>query len=145
MTCAAPALNLDLLQAPHGRGRRRHSAALGHSCARVERACLWRRSGEEKDRSNSELVLPDGLSAVSAALRMRVRQVHVGHTQSSLRSMGFLRAAKADDPPGLSAPREWSACVPLIWWPVWGYNIGELWQNSGLPLAELLSLAAQPV
>ena len=103
MSCTAPALSDSL-------------KALGHRCLHVHHACLWRRSGEEKDRSNSELVLPGGLASADAraALRMRVRQVHIGHTQNSLRSMGFLRAATADDPPSLSAPSAWSACVPVV-------------------------------
>ena len=26
-----------------------------------------------------------------------------------------------------------------MWWPLWGYNIGEFFQNSVLPIAELLA------
>ena len=68
---------------------------------------------------------------------MRMRGVHVGHTEYRLRDLDLFRFANASSPPAIRRPPRWSACTPLVWWPLWGYNIGEYWQNSALPLAEL--------
>ena len=37
-------------------------------------------------------------------------------------------------------PESYVKCeVPLMWWPLWGYNIGEYFQNSALGIAELVA------
>ena len=101
-----------------------------HKCHSVERVCFWRR----------QFVLTDTATDVaSQLLSMRVREVHVGHTERTLRSMGLFRFVNASsDPPSLLSPT-FRRCVPLVWWPVWGYNIGEFFQNSVAPIAEMLS------
>ena len=72
--------------------------------------------------------------------RLKVRGVHVGFMESRLDTLGILRRRNASDPP----PTSWSRCVPLIWWPLWAYNIGEFFQNSAAGVAELLAAGVIP-
>jgi len=85
--------------------------------------CLWRRQ------------LVHEAPVPAAVARLKVRGVHVGFVESSIDSLGLLRQRNASDP---AAPA-YSDCVPLVWWPLWGYNIGEFFQSSVLAIAELLA------
>ena len=65
-----------------------------------------------------------------------MRSVHASYVETRVDELGLLRRRNASDPP---APSQYSSCVPLVWLPVWGYNIGEFFQNSVLAVAELLA------
>ena len=95
-----------------------------HTCHELPRTCLWRR----------QYVLSEPLPRALA--RLRVRGVHIGFDEQRIDSLGLFRQRlNASDPP----VSHWSTCVPLVWWPLWGYNIGEFFQSSVLPVAELLA------
>ena len=65
--------------------------------------------------------------------RLRLRGVHVGFEEKRLDTMSWIRQRDQSDP----EPSHFSHCVPLVWLPLWGYNIGEFYQNSLLSIAEL--------
>lgn len=115
-----------------------------HTCHVVRRVCFSQRK---------ILVDEDDLTPVES---MRVRGVHVGFDISPVGSLGlFEYVPPSQASPSLHAERPllvvrrhrkhssiprisgYSQCVPLVWWPLWGYNIGEFFQNSVLSLAEL--------
>ena len=95
-----------------------------HTCHELRRACLWRR----------QIVHDVPLAPAVGSLKMR--SVHASFVETRVDELGLLRRRNASDPP---APSQYSSCVPLVWLPVWGYNIGEFFQNSVLAVAELLA------
>ena len=119
--CHEPSVHLDNLNEPRRRLWRQGSRR--HNCHVLQRACLWRR------QVLTEAALPAGLA------RMRVRMVHVGFDIQRVDSLGIFLQRSASSLP--EAPVNFSRCVPLMWWPLWGYNIGEFFQSSVLPIAEL--------
>ena len=110
------------------------AASRAHTCHELHDVCLYQR----------QYVLPDPPQRWRRLLRVvRVRGVHVGHTEQTLAATNLFRFRNStSDPPSLLQPAEYSACTPLVWWPVWGSNVGEFFQNSILPLAELLAAGA---
>ena len=72
---------------------------------------------------------PRDQTAVRQLLRQRMRLVHVGHTQATVRSMRLFRNVNTStDPESLLKPRL-AKCALLVWLPVWGYNIGTAPQS----------------
>lgn len=129
-----PELQLDLLQAPR-KLRRRGSRP--HTCHELRRACFWQR----------QIWLDEPLPARLS--NMRVRMVHIGHTLSTVGSLGLFRTRDSSSSSRFNdvasgnpvpMPESYVKCeVPLMWWPLWGYNIGEYFQNSALGIAELVA------
>ena len=127
--CPSASARLDVLDRP--RSELRNLGSRDHKCFELPKACLYAR----------RLVLD--AEPPSALLRTMVRGVHVGWNLQSVASTGLLRMRNlsAGDPPPPPADdgNAYSHCIPLVWWPVWGYNIGEFFQNSVLGVAELLA------
>ena len=121
--CSATPLLADELTRP--RRLRRLGNTRAHTCHLVERACLWRR------RVWLESEVPAALA------KMKVRMVHVGFQLSRVSELDIFRAGING-----TGPLSYSRCVPLMWWPLWGYNIGEFFQSSVLPIAELIASRA---
>ena len=123
-TCRGPAsLHLERLQQ-----RRLALQRLGsrrHTCHQLEHACFGRKQ-----------VVADVLRPT--LLRMKIRGVHVGHTLQAVSETGLLRARRHNHSSSSSQRHSYSPCVPLLWWPVWGYNIGEFFQTSVAGVAELV-------
>ena len=99
----------------------RHRGTRKHECHEIRRTCLWQR----------QLVHDKPLPL--AMRRLRLRGVHVGFEEKRLDTMSWIRQRDQSDP----EPSHFSHCVPLVWLPLWGYNIGEFYQNSLLSIAEL--------
>ena len=123
-SCDRPTLHLERLAEPPQRLQTLGTRA--HKCHELSGVCLWRR----------RYVLRGHSKANERALRLRVRMVHVGFEQRTLSETGLFRQLNSSDPPELLQPA-WSECVPLVWWPLWGYNIAEFFLNSVTALDEL--------
>ena len=112
---------------------RQRLEALGsrkHKCHALSNVCLWRRE---------YILQPEDEPRLRSVLRTRVRGVHVGFMETSLEATRLFRYRNRSDPLTLRSP-EWSSCVPLVWWPLWGYNIAEFFLNSVTAVSELLDL-----
>ena len=110
------------------------AASRAHTCHELHDVCLYQR----------QYVLPDPPQRWRRLLLRCARRggTH-GHTEQTLAATNLFRFRNStSDPPSLLQPAEYSACTPLVWWPTWGYNVGEFFQNSILPLAELLAAGA---
>jgi hypothetical protein len=126
--CSHAPLHADILS--ESRKRLRLRGTRKHVCHTLHRACLWR----------GQVIVEDpSARAFRQLMRMHVRGVHVGFDLRSVDSLALVRAhnTSAGDPALPTQRSGYSKCVPLIWWPVWGYNIGEYFQNSVLGIAEL--------
>lgn len=122
ITChPTPRIDLSILREPSKLNMRGSRA---HTCHELRRACV----------SGRRLVHDEPLP--KALRRLSVRGVHVGYVESRIDTLGILSQRNASiDPPATA----YSECVPLVWWPLWGYNIGEFFQNSVLGIAELMA------
>ena len=118
-----PSARLSLVRLTDVRALRLRGSR-AHTCHELRRACLWRR----------QIVHDVPLAPAVGSLKMR--SVHASYVETRVDELGLLRWRNASDPP---APSQYSSCVPLVWLPVWGYNIGEFFQNSVLAVAELLA------
>ena len=98
------------------------AASRAHTCHELHDVCLYQR----------QYVLPDPPQRWRRLLHVvRVRGVHVGHTEQTLAATNLFRFRNStSDPPSLLQPAEYSACTPLVWWPVWGTPRAQFWRNS---------------
>lgn len=107
-------------------------AAIGsrkHTCHIMSNVCLWRRE---------YILQPEDEPKLRSVLRTtKVRGVHVGFMETSLGETKLFRYRNRSDPAVMRSP-SFSSCVPLVWWPLWGYNLAEFFLNSVTAVSELL-------
>ena len=126
-SCASPTLRLSRLDLPAARLRRLGSRR--HNCHLVHRACLYRRK-----------VLLEG-EPPTALMSMRVRGVHVGFDVQRVGALGLF--ARRRNLSLLAGDASFSrGCTPLMWWPLWAYNLGEFFQSSVLGVQERSAFGA---
>ncbi|KAL3932368.1 MAG: hypothetical protein SGPRY_000734 [Prymnesium sp.] len=129
MECSASArIRTERLLLPRAELRRLGSRK--HDCRLLSDACLWNRQYVLDARKMTR-------GSMRALLRMGMREVHVGWKVTSLAQTGLFRMRTRSDSRELRHAN-YSGCVPLVWWPMWGYSFADFFQHSVNAISELL-------